>query len=334
LRIIAGIEQPFKLEGHDVHIGASVGIALPETTPGEGADSLLKSADLALYRAKNAGRGTVRFFEREMDIELQKRKSLEGELRLALGRNELEVHFQPILSLQCQKIVGAEALLRWNHPEFGNVSPEMFIPIAEKCGLIGEISQWVLRTACFQALQWSDLTIAVNISPVHFRRPDLVPSIRQIIRDTRLPPNRLELEVTESVLIKDTEAALNILTELKGMGVQLAMDDFGTGYSSLAYLNAFPFDKLKVDRSFVSGQGNLEKSQTIVKSIVSLGRRLQMVVTAEGIETEEQLRFLVDEGCEQGQGFHFSKAVPATEFNALIERWNCVTSQDRSSSVA
>lgn len=322
LRIVSLIQEPFEIEGHEIHIGASIGVAFLDEEGSLDAGDLLKSADLALYRAKNTGRGTVRFFEKAMDIELQERKTLETELRYALGRNEFELYFQPILNLTRQTVSGAEALLRWHHPEFGTVSPEIFIPIAEKCGLIGEISEWVLNTACRQALEWNELSIAVNISPVHFRRPDLVQSIRRILRETRLPANRLELEVTESILIKDTEAALEVLNELREMGIQIAMDDFGTGYSSLAYLNSFPFDKIKIDRSFVSGSGQRDKSEAIVRSIVSLGRKLKMVVTAEGVETSDQLDFLIEEGCDQAQGYHFSRPVPAKDFNAFLVEWS------------
>lgn len=320
LRIVDVVGQPFVIDGQELHIGISVGVAVPEEGRND-PDKLLKCADIALYRAKQTGRGTVRFFEATMDMELQARKSLEYEMRHALERDEFKLYFQPLVDVQRQRVSAVEALLRWNHPEMGTISPAVFIPVAERCGLIASISEWVLRTACTHALQWPDLRVAVNLSPVHFRSRDLIETVRNTLKETGLAPDRLEMEITESVLIKDTEAALDILNALKAIGVNVAMDDFGTGYSSLAYLNSFPFDKLKIDRSFISSLEDQEKSRAIVRSVLSLGESLQMTVTAEGVETAQQVAFLMREGCQQIQGYYFGKPMPAEELTVYLTEW-------------
>lgn len=320
LRIVDVIGKPFLIDGQELHVGISIGVAVPEETSND-PDKLLKCADIALYRAKQTGRGTVRFFEAAMDIELQARKSLEYEMRHALERGEFALHYQPLIDLRQQRVSAVEALLRWNHPELGTISPAIFIPVAERCGLIASISEWVLRTACTQALQWPDLRVAVNLSPVHFRSRELIDTVRTTLRETGLAPERLELEITESVLIKDTEAALDILNALKTIGVNIAMDDFGTGYSSLAYLNSFPFDKLKIDRSFISSLDDQEKSRAIVRSVLSLGESLQMTITAEGVETLQQVQFLTREGCQQIQGYFFARPMPARELTVYLSEW-------------
>lgn len=320
LRIVDVVHQAFLIDGQELHIGISIGVAVPEEDRND-PDKLLKCADIALYRAKQTGRGTVRFFEATMDMELQARKSLEYEMRHALERDEFKLYFQPLIDVQEQRVSAVEALLRWNHPEMGTISPAVFIPVAERCGLIAPISEWVLRTACTQALKWPSLRVAVNLSPVHFRSRDLIDTVRTTLKETGLAPERLELEITESVLIKDTEAALDILNALKAIGVNVAMDDFGTGYSSLAYLNSFPFDKLKIDRSFISSLEDQEKSRAIVRSVLSLGESLQMTVTAEGVETAEQVAFLMREGCQQIQGYFFGKPMPAEELSIYLTEW-------------
>jgi diguanylate cyclase (GGDEF)-like protein/PAS domain S-box-containing protein len=317
--IIEIVKQPFNVEGHELHIGVSIGVAFPDHA--NDPDKLLKNADIALYRAKQAGRGTVRHFEPHMDAELQARKALEYDLRQALPKNELELHYQPLIDLELQKVTAVEALLRWRHPSRGLVSPGEFISLAEETGLILSIGEWVLRTACQQALSWPEIRVAVNLSPVQFRHRELVDTVRQVLQDTGLEPNRLELEITESVLINDTEAALEILSALKSIGVQIAMDDFGTGYSSLGYLNSFPFDKIKIDKSFVSTLEDKAKSLAIVRSVIGLSESLSMATTAEGVETLEQASLLLGEGCKQGQGFYFGHPVPALEMTAFLGNW-------------
>jgi diguanylate cyclase (GGDEF)-like protein len=320
-KLIESVRTPFIVEEHTLHIGVSVGIALADTTDGV-PERLLKNADIALYRAKQGGRATYRIFEAQMDAELQERRGLEYDLRQAVLKNELELHYQPLIDLENQTVAAVEALVRWRHPVRGLVSPADFIPLAEETGLIVAIGEWVLETACSQALNWDRLRIAVNLSPVQFRNRELVETVRQVLQRTGLDPERLELEITESILINDAAAALEILNGLKSLGVKIAMDDFGTGYSSLGYLNSFPFDKIKIDRSFIGDLSDTEKSGAIVKSVISLGQSLKMVTTAEGVETSEQAAFLREQGCDQVQGFYFSKPVVAAELSAFVERWN------------
>jgi EAL domain-containing protein (putative c-di-GMP-specific phosphodiesterase class I) len=281
----------------------------------------MRNADIALYRAKHAGRGTYRMFEAKMDAELQARKTLEQDLRQAIVKGELEVHYQPIVGVLGQKLNGAEALLRWRHPQQGLIMPEKFVPVAEATGLVIAIGEWTLRTACEQVKAWPGQHVAINLSPVQFKHRELVDTVRQILKDTQLDPNRLELEITESVLLYDTKAALEVLNALKRIGVSIAMDDFGTGYSSLAYLNGFPFDKIKIDKSFITDLNRTGKSNAIVKSVISLGKSLNMITTAEGVETPEQLKFLADEGCKQVQGYYFGKPMPADDFTRVRATW-------------
>jgi diguanylate cyclase (GGDEF)-like protein/PAS domain S-box-containing protein len=320
-RIIEVIKEPFRIDGNELHVGVSIGVCMPlsrEDSP----EKLLKNADIALYRAKQAGRGATRFFEAKMDVELQDRKALENDLRNAIARDELDVNYQPVIDLKSQSITGVEALLRWKHPERGMVSPAAFVPIAEDTGLIGSIGEWVLQRACRQALDWPDVRVAVNLSPVQFRQRNLIGMIRQILADTGLRPDRLELEITESVLINDTEAALKILNSLKDIGIKVALDDFGTGFSSLGYLSAFPFDKLKIDRAFISAPQTEEKPRAIVKSVISLGHSLGITTTAEGVETREQMTFLLEQGCEEVQGYLFAAPMSATQTTKFLSEWS------------
>ena len=319
-RIMEMVRVPFKIDDQELYVGVSIGVALPE---GEADDPerLLKNADIALYRAKQAGRGTTRFFEAHMDLELQARKALEYDLRQASLKNELEVFYQPLIDVDSKEVTAVEALIRWRHPTRGLVSPIDFIPMAEETGLIIPIGEWVLRTACKQVLEWPNLRVAVNLSPIQFRNRDLVQTVKQVLAETGLAPERLELEITESILINDTQAALVILSALKEIGVNIAMDDFGTGYSSLGYLNSFPFDKIKIDRSFISTISDTDKSTAIVKSVISLGRSLSMITTAEGVETSEQSRFLRQEGCTEVQGYFFGRPVPASELSTFLASW-------------
>jgi len=327
-KLIDTLRTPFFVEDQILHIGVSIGIALADTTDGI-PESLLKNADIALYRAKQGGRATYRIFEAQMDAELQERRSLEYDLRQAVLKNELELHYQPLIDLEQQTVAAVEALVRWRHPVRGLVSPADFIPVAEETGLIVAIGEWVLETACSQALIWDRLRIAVNLSPVQFRNRELVETVRQVLERTGLEPDRLELEVTESILINDTAAALEILNGLKSLGVKIAMDDFGTGYSSLGYLNSFPFDKIKIDRSFIGDLSDTEKSGAIVKSVIGLGQSLKMVTTAEGVETPEQAAILLQLGCDQVQGFYFSKPVVAAELSLFVDRWDSESQQRR-----
>ena len=318
-RLIDMCKEPFLIEGSELYIGVSIGIALaPSDSTNQ--DDLLKYADLALYRAKQGGKGTYRFFEISMDSDLQARKALEQELRRAIVKDELLLHYQPLVSVEGQNLKGVEALLRWSHPVRGMISPGEFIPMAEETGLIVPIGEWALRTACQQAKHWPGLVMAVNVSAIQFKNREFVDTVRRILIETGLEPERLELEITEGVLLYDTAAALEILTALKKIGVRIAMDDFGTGYSSLGYLNSFPFDKIKIDRSFIINVTDTEKASAIVRSVISLGQSLSMVTVAEGVETARQLDFLRAEGCHQVQGYYFSKPVSSQTLTDLLLR--------------
>ncbi len=321
-RIIEVIGEPYYIDGQRIVIGTSVGVAL---APGDGLDpdQLLKNADLALYRAKEDGRGTVRFFERGMDARLQARRLFETELRAALGNGELEVYYQPVFNLAANEISGFEALLRWNHPVRGMVSPVEFIPVAEDTGLIIPIGEWVLRQACAEAAAWpAPLQVAVNLSAVQFKGRNLVGTVMSALAAAGLPPARLELEVTESVLLLESQATRATLHKLRELGVRIAMDDFGTGYSSLSYLRSFPFDKIKIDRSFIRDLSTKPGCTAIVHAIAELARSLGMATTAEGVETEEHLTLLRAEGCTEIQGYLISPPKPAENVPALLAKYN------------
>jgi diguanylate cyclase (GGDEF)-like protein len=323
-RLIAGIAEPFELDGHQVVTGASVGIAI---APNDGSDpdKLLKNADMALYRAKNDGGESYRFFEPNMDAEMQARRTMEIDLRVALNVGEFELYYQPFITLKTGKISGFEALLRWHHPERGLVPPMEFIPVAEEIGLIGRIGAWVLKQACLEAAKWpADIHIAVNLSPAQFKQRAIVLDVAAALGASGLPACRLELEITEAVLLEHTELNLRILDELRDLGVRISMDDFGTGYSSLAYLQKFPFDKIKIDRSFVNDLSGRTEALAIVRAITSLGSSLGMRTTAEGVETEEQLKKLTEEGCTEVQGYLFSKPVPAAQAALLLQSFKAM----------
>jgi diguanylate cyclase (GGDEF)-like protein len=313
-RIIESISAPFELSRHRVTIGTSIGIAL---SPNDGVDpdQLLRNADLALCRAKSDGRGTLRFFELEMDQRMQARRAMERDLRKAITDGEFELYYQPIVSLARDCVTGFEALLRWNHPERGRVSPADFIPIAEETGLIVPIGEWVLRRACMEAVSWpKNLTIAVNLSVAQFKSKRLVDAVGEAIRAAGLCPSRLELEITETVLMQDTDAALSVLGKLREIGIRIALDDFGTGYSSLSYLRRFPFDKIKIDRCFISDlTDKADESLALLRMIANLGLSLGIATTAEGVETKEQLDVVRAEGCAEVQGYYFSAPKPASE---------------------
>ncbi|MDX1541016.1 MAG: EAL domain-containing protein, partial [Geminicoccaceae bacterium] len=312
-RLLETFQQPIEINGHEVLATISIGVAMIPTDSSIG-EKLLQLADIALYRAKAEGRNVVRFFEPDMDARLQRRRELERDLRLALVRDELELYYQPKVSLLTDELSGVEALVRWNHPREGLIPPGEFIGIAEETGLILQLGEWVLRTACRQAVKWPGLQMSVNISPVQFRRPDLAQVVKSALDDAGLPPHRLEIEITESVLIQQTEAAAKLLKELKQLGIRVAMDDFGTGYSSLSYLHRFAFDKIKVDRSFTQSLGAEPTATAIVRAVIGLASSLNMLSCAEGVETEDQLTMLRGEGCDEVQGFLFGRPVPAAEF--------------------
>jgi len=316
-RIVKTMSAPFNIDGHQIAIGASVGIAIAPQD-GETTDVLMKNADLALYRAKAEGRSTFHFFEKDMDAVIQKRRSIESGLRQALQLNELRVVFQPLVGLKENRVTCLEALLRWTH-EGKDISPGEFIPIAEETGLIVSIGEWVLREACGAAQLWpSDARVAVNLSPVQFKNKRLFETIQSILFETGLPPTRLELEITESLLLTDNDHTLQTLHRLRAIGVRISMDDFGTGYSSLSYLRAFPFDKIKIDRSFMRDLDKRGDSLAIIKAVIGLGHSLGMSTTAEGVETDEQLRAVREQACDEVQGFLFSPPLePADVLNLL-----------------
>jgi diguanylate cyclase (GGDEF)-like protein len=316
-RIIEVLSKPYEVDGHEVVVGASIGIAI---APGDGddPDQLLKNADMALYRAKADGRGMFRFFEAEMDARLHARRKLEMELRKAVAQNEFAVYYQPIVDLKDNQVTAFEALIRWNHPERGLVMPDEFIPVAEKLGLIAPIGEWVLHQACVDAATWPrGIRVAVNLSPLQFRKT-LVPAIVQSLAAAGLCASRLELEITESVVLQNNEATMSMLRELHDIGVRISMDDFGTGYSSLSYLHSFPFDKIKIDRLFVSDLDANSDCAAIVRAVAGLGKTLGMRTTAEGVETRAQLDWLRSEGCSEVQGYLFSRPQPARNLAILI----------------
>jgi diguanylate cyclase (GGDEF)-like protein len=318
-RIVAVMGQPFGIEGKQVVIGASVGIAMAPQD-GETADELMKNADLALYKAKNEGRSTFHFFEAGMDAAIQKRRSIEQGLRLALARDELRLVYQPLVGLKENRVTCLEALLRWDS-ERGTVSPAEFIPVAEETGLIVPIGEWVLREACRQAVQWPDhVRVAVNLSVVQFKNKRLYDTVESVLRETGLKATRLELEITESLLLADNEPTLKTLHKLRALGVRISMDDFGTGYSSLSYLRSFPFDKIKIDRSFMRDLKSKGDSLAIIKAVIGLGHSLGMSTTAEGIETEEQLAAVREQGCNEVQGFLFSPPVSASAVTEMLDK--------------
>jgi diguanylate cyclase (GGDEF)-like protein len=317
-RVIEVVGEPYDIDGHQVIIGTSIGIAVGPAD-GLSPDPLLRNADLALYRAKSHGRGTVCFFESEMDAQMQARRALEQDLRKAFIGREFELHYQPIINLETDEISGFEALIRWPHSERGMVPPNTFIPLAEEIGLIVPLGEWALRTACSTAARWPDhLKICVNLSPVQFRTRGLVQMVVGALATSGLHPARLELEITETVLLIDTEATLTVLHRLRELGVRIAMDDFGTGYSSLSYLQTFPFDRIKIDRSFVKGVAEEVGSLNIVRAVAAMAKGLGMATTAEGVETQEQLDAVKSEGCGEMQGFLFSPALPAHEIEQLL----------------
>jgi diguanylate cyclase (GGDEF)-like protein len=317
-RIIAALSAPYAINKQSIVIGASIGIAMIDQNCGSSAD-IMRYADMALYRAKNEGRNRACIFDAVMDADLSTRKLLETDLRLAIETDALQLLYQPLVNPSGEVVIGVEALRRWQHPQRGNIPPGEFIPVAEHSGLIIELGEWVLRRACTDGKAWPKLTVAVNVSPLQFRRTDFVDMVERILAETQFDPARLEIEVTESTLIGNVEGAEAAMRRLKAMGVRLALDDFGTGYSSLLYLRRFPFDKLKIDSSFVRSIETAADAAAIVHAVVSLGRGLGMKVTAEGVETADQQLFLRAAGVHSMQGYRFGKAVSAAEISARLQ---------------
>jgi diguanylate cyclase (GGDEF)-like protein/PAS domain S-box-containing protein len=323
-KILRALREPHNIDGHELHVTASIGIV---TYPSDGPDveTLMKKAEFAMYHAKDTGRDMFQFFKPKMNVLAIERQSLEDSLHHAIERQELLLYYQPKVELKTGTIIGIEALIRWNHPQRGFVTPGQFIAIAEECGFIVPIGRWVLREACRQARAWQvaglpPTSVAINVSSVELRDPAFVPGIREILRETGLEPRYLELELTETVLMEDSRSAMQVLKDLKDIGLVLTLDDFGTGYSSLSYLKRFPIDSVKIDQSFVRDLTSEEDSSGIVIAVIGLGKSLHMRVVAEGVETREQLEILREHGCTEGQGYYFSRPVPAIELPRLLRR--------------
>jgi EAL domain-containing protein (putative c-di-GMP-specific phosphodiesterase class I) len=321
-KILAAVAAPHAVDGHDLHVTTSIGISI---YPDDGSDALtlIKNADTAMYQAKENGRQSYRFFRSEMNVRAVERQSIEEDLRRALERDEFCLHYQPKVDLKTGRITGAEALLRWTHPVRGAVPPVEFISVAEACGLIIPIGRWVLREACKQAQSWAQeglppLTMAVNTSAMEFRTENFLDGVLSIIESTGINPASVELEITETVLMKHVDSTRSVLKTLRAAGVHLAIDDFGTGYSSLSYLRKFPVDSLKIDQAFIR-QITLEQDEAkLVIAIIALGRSLGLRVVAEGVETDAELRFLKAHHCDEAQGYYFSRPLPAAQFAALL----------------
>jgi diguanylate cyclase (GGDEF)-like protein/PAS domain S-box-containing protein len=317
-RIRASIVRPYQINGHQIVSDVSIGISVAPFD-GTEADRLLKNADLALYGAKADGRGTYRFFEPEMDTRMKARRDLEMDLRSALLNKEFEMYYQPLVNLQTNDITAFEALVRWNHPARGMISPAEFIPLAEETGLIVQLGEWILNTACEETVNWPDhVKVAVNLSPVQLNNRTLIKMVTAALAHSGMDARKLQLEITETVLLQNTFATLATLHELKKLGVQIALDDFGTGYSSLSYLRSFPFDKIKIDRSFIKDLANGTEPLAIVHAVAGLAKGLNMISTAEGVETKEQLETVQSLGCTEVQGYLFSRPRPAKEVGQFL----------------
>jgi diguanylate cyclase (GGDEF)-like protein len=318
-RLYAALSDDMEIDGHCIQVGLSIGIAL---FPVDGTDAvtLMRNADAALYLAKAEGRQSIRFFDKHMDKRLRERGAMQLDLKSAVSREELILHYQPQARTDGE-VVGFEALVRWRHPTRGMIEPEVFVPLAEEDGLIHSIGAWVLREACREAASWPrKLQLAVNLSPIQFRHGDLVNTVHSILVETGLAPTRLDLEITEGVLVDDFSRASSIVRRLKTLGVRIAMDDFGKGYSSLSYLQSFPFDKIKIDPSFIINLHRGTQSAAIIRAVIGLGRGLGLTVAAEGVETKEQLDFLTHEGCDEIQGFFVGRPAPIRSYATIVGR--------------
>jgi diguanylate cyclase (GGDEF)-like protein/PAS domain S-box-containing protein len=321
-KVITALGEPFQLEGHELAMNASIGIS-QYPADGENPQALLQGADAAMYEAKKSGRGTYCFFTPELSEATRQRQKLENDLHQACTRNEFVLHYQPLVSTESGHITGVEALLRWNHPEQGLISPNQFIPILEELGLMAEVGEWVLRTACLQLVAWQKqgfpaLRLAVNVSAQQFYRGNIVRNVDQVLRETGLDPKSLELELTESLTLDDSEATLQIMHHLKNIGVALSLDDFGTGWSSLSYLRQFPLDRIKIDRSFLRDLASQPAAEAVVRTVINLGRNLGLACTAEGVETPQQFEYLKKQKCPEMQGFLYSPALTVADCSALL----------------
>ena len=319
-RLIDTVGRPYHIDDHEIVVSTSIGIAV---APADGSDpdQLMKNADLALYSAKADGTGTCRFFTQRMEQVLRTRHLLEADLRTGIKLGQFELYYQPLISIKTGRITSGEALMRWRHPEHGLISPAEFIPLAEETGVIDVLGEWALVQACRDALAWPDhIRVSVNLSSVQFRKAGLVDMVTTVLADSGFDPKRLELEITETVLLRNNAANLEALLRLRALGLTIALDDFGTGYSSLSYLQRFPFDKLKIDQSFVRDLENRPDSLSIVQSIATLGRNLKLQTTAEGVETQAQLDIITEAGCSEAQGYFFSRPTPETEFHAMLTK--------------
>jgi diguanylate cyclase (GGDEF)-like protein/PAS domain S-box-containing protein len=318
-KLCAALDADIDIDGVPLRVGLTVGVAI---FPQDAADAstLVANADAALVRAKSERRGSIRFFEQSMDRQLREKRALQQDLRTALARDEFALHYQPQANIDGE-VNGFEALVRWHHPRYGMIAPNTFIPLAEESGIIIELGEWILRAACREAASWSrPLDIAINLSPVQFQHGDLPKLVHEVLLDTGLAPARLVLEITEGVLIGEFNRGVPILRRLKHLGVRIAMDDFGTGYSSLSYLQSFPFDKIKIDKSFIANLGHSQQAATIVRAVIALGHGLDLPVVAEGVETKEQLKFLADESCDEIQGYFIGRPKPIAHYADLIGR--------------
>jgi predicted signal transduction protein with EAL and GGDEF domain len=317
-QLISAIDEPFELHGHAVNVRISNGFAIAPARGGDWAD-LMRQADLAVHRAKSDGGGTCRMFDPDMFKRAVVRRSIEQDLSRSDLDQQLEIFYQPIVSCESNAMVGGEALMRWNHPARGLVSPAEFIPIAEQCGLMGRIGDWVIKTACRAAARWpGHVRVAVNLSPMQLQRPGFALSVVKTLKETGLLPHRLEFEITETSLLNDADAAKAILRQFRDLGIRIALDDFGTGYSSLSHLRLFPIDTIKIDRSFVREFGIASDATAITAAVIRLAQDLGMTTTAEGIETAEQLASLAAAGCNHAQGYHLGKPQRCSEFERLL----------------
>jgi len=321
-KVLAALVRPFQIEGRELQIGASIGIS-QYPADGESPESLLRAADAAMYEAKTKRRGSYFLFSSEINEATQRQQKLEDDLHQASARGEFALHYQPLISTDSDRITGVEALLRWHHPQLGLIPPNQFIPQLEEMGLMVEVGQWVLQTACLQNAAWQKeglppIRMAVNLSAQQFYRGDIVNTVKGVLRETGLNAEWLELELTESMILDDSETTIEIMQDLKRTGVQLSLDDFGTGWSSLSYLRQFAFDRIKIDRSFLRDISSQPAAEMVVRTIINLARNLGLACTAEGVETHRQLAYLKEQRCAEIQGFLYSPALPAADCSALL----------------